>query len=218
MKISEIFSSINGEVSRQHQGSLCTFVRFAGCNFADHPCVYCDTRYALTDSMSMEMSAEEVIQAIKALHNTNIVITGGEPLLQQSEFLALIYELSQNHFNVSIETNGSLVIPYWHIRNVTWVVDYKMPSSGNFDRMVKQNYIRLRPEDIVKFVIANQNDFVTAVNIVNDLRHLSMTIAFSPCSPALPPETLYEWMQCSDVLRKKGAVLSLQFHKVIGVK
>lgn len=218
MRINEIFVSINGEVSHQHQGSLCTFIRFAGCNFFDTPCNYCDTPYAVTDFRSLEMSVEEVVEEVKRLKNTNIVITGGEPLSQQNEFLALIYELKKDFYNISIETNGSIVIPYWHLDRVTWVVDYKMPSSGNFHRMAKHNYVRLRPEDIIKFVIADQNDFMTAVNIVDDLRYLSMTFAFSPCSPKLSPETLYEWMLNHDILKRKGAVLSLQIHKIIKVK
>lgn len=223
MRISEIFVSINGEVSHQHQGSLCTFVRFAGCNFAAYtptlytPCSYCDTPHALTDEDSTEMNVEEVIEVIKILKNTNIVITGGEPLLQQHELLSLVHEL-RHTYNVSVETNGSIAIPYWYLDHVSWVVDYKMPSSGNFDKMVKENYVRLRSKDIVKFVIADHNDFVTAVDIVTDLRYLSMTFAFSPCSPVIPPEMLYLWMQDSDILKRKGAVLSLQIHKIIKVK
>ena len=38
MKVHSIFSSINGEISASHQGSLCTFIRLAGCNLK---CSYC---------------------------------------------------------------------------------------------------------------------------------------------------------------------------------
>src|SRR3972149_4258229 len=38
MKITEVFSSINGEICAQHQGSLATFIRTWGCNLN---CTYC---------------------------------------------------------------------------------------------------------------------------------------------------------------------------------
>lgn len=38
MKIAEIFQSIHGEVNGHHQGRICTFIRFSGCNLKCHYC------------------------------------------------------------------------------------------------------------------------------------------------------------------------------------
>ena len=57
MKISEIFTSVNGEVTGWGQGSLTTFVRLHGCNLK---CPYCDARYANDGPMEL-MTVEQVL-------------------------------------------------------------------------------------------------------------------------------------------------------------
>lgn len=91
MNVIEIFSSIDGEGSRQ--GLLTTFLRLHDCNIR---CSYCDTTYSYgIDSTFTEMTVQEVADAIESLGNHRITITGGEPLLQEAAVVELIDELNR---------------------------------------------------------------------------------------------------------------------------
>lgn len=91
MNVIEIFSSIDGEGSRQ--GFLTTFLRLHDCNIR---CSYCDTTYSYgVDSTFTEMTVQEVADAIESLGNHRITITGGEPLLQEEAVVELIDELNR---------------------------------------------------------------------------------------------------------------------------
>ena len=219
MRIYEIYSSINGEVSSQHQGSLCTFLRMSGCNFVKNPCKFCDTPQALDKSSGRNMSTSEILKELENLGNKNIVITGGEPLRQQSGLYSLLWELHSRYYSVSVETNGSVNI---HRNNYTsWVVDYKLPSSGNESKMKLEHFKNLESKDFVKFVVSDRVDFDRALLITERISkgtRACAKFAFSPCQPILLAETLQEWMQESILLRGVGAILSLQLHKIIGVK
>ena len=75
MKINEIFTSIQGETS--FAGLPFTFVRLTGCNLL---CSYCDTQYAYEEGT--EWSIDRVMDEIQQKGISRIVVTGGEPLLQ----------------------------------------------------------------------------------------------------------------------------------------
>ena len=215
MKIHSVFESINGEVSLSHQGSLCTFIRFAGCNLS---CEYCDTVYAQKKESGKEMSASEIVNLCLEIGNKNITITGGEPLIQFSNLYALITSLSK--FYISVETNGSFKIPMeWP---VSWVADWKGPSSGMRNKMKLGNLSNLSSQDFIKFVIADFNDFGDAMmvvtKIVNDKKKRSAPrFAFSPSYAKIDPAELVHWMSENTILKNIGAIFSLQIHKVIQV-
>ncbi len=123
MNVTEIFTSIDGEVNHFGQGVMTTFIRLAGCNLA---CSYCDTPKA--HHAGKQMTIPTILLNVIELGCRKITITGGEPLLQAEETLPLIDILTTEGYDVSIETNGTLYIPLSYIRyeNVSWVVDYKL--------------------------------------------------------------------------------------------
>lgn len=223
IRINSIFPSINGEVSGRGQGSLCTFIRFQGCNLR---CSYCDTKYSQNESGGEEWAIPHIIKVVKSYGLTNITITGGEPLLQREGLIELVEKLQdahrQNYISVCIETNGSLPIP--EIWGVVWVVDWKTPSSGMGDKMDLSNFQNLSPEDFVKFVIANQKDFDKAVNTIKEINNLSEVLppryAFSPVQGkrgTVQSNKLVEWMTGTKVCRENHSILNLQLHKLIDV-
>jgi 7-carboxy-7-deazaguanine synthase len=119
--INEIFYSIQGE--SMWSGLPCGFVRLSQCNLR---CKYCDTVYAYQAGDFMEI--KDVLTRLRSYGCTFITITGGEPLLQQ-DTPALVTDLIQNGFNVSMETNGSLDISLVDDRCIK-VMDIKCPFAA----------------------------------------------------------------------------------------
>jgi len=212
MIINSIFSSINGEVTASHQGSLCTFIRLAGCNLR---CRLCDTIYAQDKNAGKEMQIREILGEVEKLNNINITITGGEPLTQKEELKNLCEVLYSQEFAIAIETNGAIEIPDWPYVDC-WVADWKTPSSGMRSQMEIANFRNLDCLDFIKFVIETKNDFEDALQVIKDLKEIEAGFAFSPSWGALSPEILIQWMKEAD-LGKVGAIMSWQIHKAIDV-
>jgi len=215
MRVVEIFKSINGEVSSQHQGSLCLFIRLSGCNLR---CSYCDTPQAQDKESGRVIPRQKILDMIHEAGCKNIVFTGGEPLLQWKKSLgALILELSDHR--VSVETNGSMFIPRDDF--VSFVVDWKLTSSGMNGDMHRKNFHNLSRRDFIKFVIHDRDDFEEAVMATNKifdgmLSYYRPKIVFSPINREMSAEII-EWMKADPFLCEIGAIFSLQIHKVIGV-
>lgn len=163
------------------------------------------------------MTLEEIIEVVEGLGNKNITITGGEPLLQKDEIKKLLFEFEVFYdYCISIETNGSIPIPDWMIDS--WVVDWKGPSSAMREKMDLANFEALGEKDFVKFVIADFDDFIDALSVVESLSESGCYFAFSPSYGRLDPIILASWMQKSPVLKEQGAILNLQLHKLLNLQ
>lgn len=108
VNVNEIFgATIQGE--GRNMGRRCAFLRFAGCNLS---CSWCDTPYSWDwdrfdkSKESHPMSVEEIAEQIKMFHVKHLIITGGEPLIQQRP-IPMIKELTG--CSIEIETNGTRV-------------------------------------------------------------------------------------------------------------
>ena len=172
MKIIEIFDSIDGEGIRTGQSA--TFIRLAGCNLR---CSYCDTVYSLfgeeTPCEYTEMTIEEVISKVNANYK-RITLTGGEPLITP-ESSKLVSRLTEMGYEVNIETNGAVDIIEFlkkipHSENLFFTIDYKLPTSGMTDKMIWNNFLNLRPCDVIKFVVGSSEDIAQTIDIVKKLK------------------------------------------------
>ncbi len=203
MKIDEMFSSIQGESTRQ--GLPTFFIRTAGCNLR---CRYCDTPHAQTGGE--DIAPEDIVKAAAASRLLHVCITGGEPLLQ-NETVELAALLIDNGRTVSIETNGTVdasILP----ESCRRVIDIKCPGSGENGRTHPENLNTVRPTDEFKFVIGDRRDFDYAQAFTDDHVLLSRsTVLLSPVSGMLEPAELAAWML--DGFR--GARLNLQLHRII---
>lgn len=101
MQVSEIFYSIQGEGI--NIGKPAIFLRLAGCHLR---CIWCDSKYTWNFKSGKAMSTAEIIKKIKKYPCRHLVITGGEPLIQQNALIELLKKLS--NYYVEIETSGSL--------------------------------------------------------------------------------------------------------------
>lgn len=209
MRIYSIFNSIDGEVNYYGQGTFSTFIRFAGCNLQ---CKYCDTEYARERSSGKDISIEDVLTVLNTIGCKKVTITGGEPLCQSQELLALTRKLWHLGYSITIETNGSLLLEGYGISS--WVVDYKLPSSGMMKEMNLSIFPTLRSSDYIKFVMTDKEDYKVATALVKSFKanepQYKAKIAFSPAYP-LDPNTLISWIKEDKLF---DVQLNLQIHKI----
>jgi len=153
--VSEIFYSIQGE--GPNVGKPAVFLRLAGCNLR---CEWCDTKHAITitktktsnsNSLSYSYSCDQVIKQIRQFPCKHLVITGGEPLLQQNGLMPLLEKLKG--YYIEIETNGSISLKIAkYVEQIN--CSPKLSNSGNKPYMLK-----IKPMDkkaIYKFVITGR--------------------------------------------------------------
>jgi len=148
MIISEIFYSIQGEGPNIGKPSI--FLRLAGCNLK---CKWCDTKYALNSANFKSMTNKKIIQKIKKYPCKNVVITGGEPLLQQDGLKELLDAMYG--YKIELETNGSLPLK---INNKFEQINCspKLTSSGNIAYPLK--LLPTNKKVVYKFVICKKSD------------------------------------------------------------
>jgi 7-carboxy-7-deazaguanine synthase len=219
MQIIEIYKSLQGESS--YTGLPCVFVRLAGCNLR---CTWCDSEY--TFKGGQRMSLEEIEAEVHRLlpEGGLVEITGGEPLLQGREAVALMDRLLLGRYTVLLETSGER--PLEHVpAAVVKIVDVKCPDSGEGDTFRMENLDALGRQDEVKFVIAGRQDYEFARDFIRQ-HGLSARVGSVILSPAfrkdaagsrdashcmVHPQHLAEWMLADGL----NARLGLQIHKFI---
>jgi len=95
-----------------------------------------------------------------------ITWTGGEPFLQKNDELEELCEiLRSSGFQQECFSNGTIEYPEWATRKIYFIMDWKLPGSGedplNQTRTM-HNLSRLQNGDAVKFVCKNHNDLIVA--------------------------------------------------------
>ena len=218
MLINEIFESIDGEAKRA--GELATFIRASGCNLR---CSWCDTKYSWEKEESTRlMGISEIVNICRNYGHINVTFTGGEPLIQ-SDADPLITELSRKGFDVCIETNGSIkwsdrdwfFKPFY--KDNVWVcADYKMPTSGETDKMLPlEEFATLREQDVLKFVVASRKELELAKEVIDGVRSLgSQCWAFlSPVFGDIEPKEIVEFMLENHMDYKVKC--QVQLHKIL---
>lgn len=193
--------------------------------FVDYMWVHnCDTPHHLN---SITLTIPEIIKKVNEIGCNKITITGGEPLLQPA-VIPLIEALVYSHHYVSVETNGSIDIPFiMGSFYLSFVVDYKLPSSGMMNKMRPITmFKKLSPNDFIKFVIQDNEDFIYAVEITKEIRSLNagVSIAFSPVftqkddGSFISTYPLYDKMIEANLFKIPKIYLNYQIHKLLKVK
>lgn len=112
LAVAEVFGpTVQGE--GQTCGQRASFIRLGGCNLK---CRWCDTpytwdasRYALREELRLR-TADDLLAEVLGHGTQVVVITGGEPLLQQGQpgWARLMVGLGEAGLEIEVETNGTV--------------------------------------------------------------------------------------------------------------
>ena len=185
LKVSEIFESLQGEgVST---GTPCVFVRLAQCNLH---CTWCDTkytwdfeRYRYEDEVH-EQSSAELAQIVNATTSRRLVLTGGEPLLQQRSLKEFFARLAPD-ITVEVETNGTIVPEPEALARVNqWNVSPKLANAGDPEQFrIRADVLALFRDTgraYLKLVVNGEADYADADSLVARLAWPSNRVLFMP--------------------------------------
>jgi organic radical activating enzyme len=174
LRVTEIFESLQGEGASA--GAPAIFLRLAGCNLK---CAFCDTPYTWDASRfdlsreSRSLSIAEVVETLTRFTAERIVITGGEPLLQQPALEELLRALPER-FVIEIETNGTIAPSSTLTFRVSqWNVSPKLGSASleRSERIVEDVLTAFRDTKraFLKFVVSTEEDVDEALSLVHAL-------------------------------------------------
>lgn len=191
--VSEKFVSLQGEGIST--GAPAAFLRLGNCNLA---CSFCDTPYTWDDSrfnLRDELCPEEISAVaawVQRCAPGRLIVTGGEPLLQQKQLQRLLLEVDAlcdvsqvaRHI-VEIETNGTVKPhPALLARVDQWNVSPKLKNSG------EPRESRIRPAALqalyesgrayFKFVIQSAEDVSEVDDIVAEFRLRAERVILMP--------------------------------------
>ncbi len=203
LKIYEIFHSLQGETSRI--GLPTVFVRLTGCPMR---CTYCDTEYAFSGGDNMQIA--DILAKVAEFGTQYVTVTGGEPLAQK-ECYNLLQALCDADYSVSLETGGAMDIAPVDAR-VSIILDIKTPASNEERNMLWSNVNHIKPNDEIKFVLCNRDDYDWAKAKITELKlSEKCPILFSPSYHDLSAETLAGWV-LADKLHVR---MQIQLHKIL---
>ncbi|HVM10305.1 MAG TPA: 7-carboxy-7-deazaguanine synthase QueE [Acidimicrobiales bacterium] len=157
-------------------GMRAGFVRLGRCNLA---CTWCDTPYTWDwtrfdpEKELTRRNVDDIAAEVEAMDVPLVVITGGEPLLQQSHLPPLLAALRRSGMRIEIETAGTLP----PAEDVVALVDRfnvspKLATSGNpLERRYKPDVLRRfagTGKAAFKFVATGEADLEEIDTIVAD--------------------------------------------------
>lgn len=172
----EIFHTLQGEGVSMGVPSI--FIRSSLCNLH---CSWCDTDYTWNwegtpwnhendtkykkSEYITEIPIEKVASQVQTYPCKNLILTGGEPLLQQPAWLALIKHLRaiDPGYRFEVETNGTQ-LPTTEMADAIdqWNISPKLSNSGNNpqlrDNAKAMSFFAASPTAYFKFVIQNPDD------------------------------------------------------------
>ena len=203
LKINEIFYSIQGESS--YTGLPCIFIRLTYCNLR---CSYCDTEYAFYDGK--DISIDDILSEIKKYPTDLVMVTGGEPLIQDY-CINLMQKLITENYSVMLETSGSMKLNKVP-KKVIKIVDFKCPSSDMMEKNDWQILSDIQKQDEIKFVIGNKKDYDWSKKMITKYKLNELCpVLFSPVYNVMSIQDLSEWI-LKDGIKVR---LQSQLHKHI---
>ena len=194
LPVMEKFYTIQGE--GYYSGQPFYFIRLGGC---DVGCHWCDVKESWDHNQHQFIEVDDLIKDVKE-HTSNVVITGGEPLMW--DLSELTKRFKENNIKLHLETSGA----------------YDM--SGNWDwvclspkkKMLPKQEIYSKANEL-KVIIYNNDDFKFAIQESEKVS--------SKCKLFLQPEwSKFDIMKdkiAQFVMKNKNWNISLQIHKYLEI-
>ncbi len=228
LRILSVYEALDGEANAFHQGSWTVFVRTAGCSVG---CQWCDTMYSWSFKRGKEYTPQELVGVIAQVGAAKkITLTGGEPLEQPHDaVMQLLQYLLYRKYKITIETAGTEPVGWLKqlSPDVALVLDFKLPSSKVKKHMILDNFTGLDERHVVKFVVADEDDYQSMISVARILRRdqrCEARFVMSPLNRVVAGKhihdsvcTLEEWVEKMkrDRLSSLDIGLNLQLHKII---
>ena len=191
----EEFYTIQGE--GYHTGKPAYFIRVGGC---DVGCSWCDTKFSWNPALHPLVSAEDIVEHALAHPAAAVVVTGGEPLMVNMDYLTGLFK--ERGTETFLETSGA----YTFSGNWDWVCLSPKRNAPPLDSAFER-------ADELKVIIASEEDLEWA---------LQNAARVAPaCKLYLQPE----WSRREEVLpliiefSKKNPrwMISIQSHKYMRI-
>ncbi len=201
-------------------GRRAAFLRLARCNLS---CTWCDTpytwdwsRYEPKDEVH-RLTVRELLARIDAMGVDRLVITGGEPLLQQAQLAELLEACAARGWAVEVETNGTRApLPLTAALVDQFNVAIKLANSGMAER------VRVRPAAIraleqtgraaFKFVVEDPRELDEVAKLVDRFGLRPVWIMPQGTTPEMVTEGV---RRLGDAVLERGWNMTSRLHVLV---
>jgi len=191
----EEFYTIQGEGF--HTGKAAYFIRVGGC---DVGCSWCDTKFSWNPALHPVVPAEQVIEHVLAHPAAAVVVTGGEPLMVNMDYLTDM--LKERGIETFLETSGAYALTgTWD-----WICLSPKKNAPPLEAIFSE-------ADELKVIISSEEDLAWAIENASKVGE--------SCKLYLQPE----WSQREQILpmiidfskNNPRWMISLQSHKYMHI-
>jgi 7-carboxy-7-deazaguanine synthase len=208
IKIQEIIPlTIQGEGF--NTGLPVSFIRLYGCPVN---CSFCDTGYSRND-MTATFKKINFQQILPQLQSDNIVISGGEPIVNSS-INNLLIDLHSNNKKIFIETSGiaSTKLDLQLLKDFNVWVALSPKEHCSSTGTLNKNILPFISE--LKLIVSKESDFVYYSELINFMKLHKKPVYLQPEYNKL--EKVFPLI--IDLANQWQLNISLQTHKFIGVR
>jgi organic radical activating enzyme len=218
--VNEVFYTLQGE--GPDSGRPAIFVRLAKCNLR---CYFCDTEFETGEEIELHALVDDVLVIARRKQCSLVVITGGEPLLQN--IVPFVRRMNEFGISCSIETAGTVTLPELHT-----VFDPLRTIAGNLivcsPKTPKVHPYLERLVGAWKYVVRHGEGDKWGMPTKSTQHQGRDSVVFYPKHPVVqiwispmdeqeygPNQRNREWAR--DLCLEHGYRLSLQVHKLVDV-
>ena len=197
-------------------GRRAAFVRLGRCNLT---CAWCDTPYTWDWDRfdpAVELTrrpVQEIVDEVAAMGVDRVVLTGGEPLLQQRHLGPLLDACRERGWAVEVETNGTVApSPEVVARVERFNVSPKLANSGvDRDRAIV-------PSALVALAATGKAAFkfvVTGPDDLDEIAALGVAPVYVMAEGTTPDGVLRTTRAVADAVSARGWHLTTRLHVLL---